>query len=88
MANERGLVERTENESTRLLGRLGFLVSEARVYVALLRQQALTGYELAKVTGIPRANVYPVLKKLEQRGAAARSFVIRLDWRRPNTGSC
>src|SRR5690606_28007811 len=29
-------------------------------------------YELAKVSGIPRPNIYPVLQKLEARGAAVR----------------
>jgi DNA-binding MarR family transcriptional regulator len=54
------------------LQQLGFTESEARVYVALVRRQPLTGYELAKASGVPRANVYRVLRKLEQRGAVTR----------------
>lgn len=46
----------------------------ARPYVALLQRSPLNGYELAKASGLPRANVYSILDKLEERGA-----VVRLD---------
>lgn len=59
---------------TALLQQLGFSEYEARAYLALLQRNPLNGYELAKVSGLPRANVYAVLQKLEERGA-----VIRLD---------
>lgn len=51
------------------LQRLGFSEYEARAYVALLRSSGLNGYEVAKHSGIPRANIYPVLDKLVGRGA-------------------
>jgi len=51
---------------------LGFSEYEARAYVTLLRRGALTGYQLAKASGVPRPNVYPVLDRLEQRGAVVR----------------
>lgn len=51
---------------------LGFGQYEAQAYVSLLRRNPLSGYELAKVSGIPRANVYTVLQKLEERGAVLR----------------
>lgn len=54
---------------TALLQELGFSEYEARAYVTLLRQNPLNGYELAKVSGIPRPNIYPVLQKLEERQA-------------------
>lgn len=57
-----------------LLQQLGFSEYEARAYLALLQQLPLNGYELAKVSGVPRANIYAVLQKLEERGA-----VVRLD---------
>jgi hypothetical protein len=38
----------------------------------LLQHNPVSGYELAKVSGIPRPNIYPVLQKLEERGAAVR----------------
>jgi hypothetical protein len=40
---------------------------EARAYVALARHGALNGYEVAKHSGIPRANVYAALERLERR---------------------
>ena len=46
---------------------LGFSLHEARVYVALLRQPSATGYELARTTGLPRANVYQTLATLVAR---------------------
>jgi predicted transcriptional regulator len=55
-----------------LLQRLGFGEYEAKAYVALLKRNPLNGYELAKASGLPRANVYAVLQKLEERGAVAR----------------
>ncbi len=56
------------------LQQLGFSEYEARAYIALLQRHPLNGYELAKLSGLPRANIYGVLQKLEDRGA-----VIRLD---------
>src|ERR1051325_3325949 len=57
---------------TALLLQLGFSDYEARAYLALLQRNPLNGYELAKVSGLPRANIYAVLQKLEERGAAVR----------------
>jgi DNA-binding MarR family transcriptional regulator len=59
---------------TALLLQLGFSEYEARAYLALLQRNPINGYELAKASGLPRANVYAVLQKLEDRGA-----VVRLD---------
>ena len=52
------------------LVRLGFSEYEAKAYVALLRKSPVTGYELAKLSGVPRSMVYEVLRKLTARGAA------------------
>jgi hypothetical protein len=49
---------------TALLQQLGFSEYEARAYLALLQRSPLNGYELAKVSGLPRAN--------EERGAVVR----------------
>lgn len=54
------------------LRRLGFSQYEARVYLALLKRHPLTGYEVAKVSRVPRPNVYSVLQRLEHRGAVLR----------------
>ncbi|HZC25389.1 MAG TPA: helix-turn-helix domain-containing protein, partial [Actinopolymorphaceae bacterium] len=50
------------------LVQVGFSSQEARVYVALLQQPSATGYEIAKVAGLQRANVYQVLAGLTERG--------------------
>lgn len=51
---------------------LGFTEYEARAYVTLLECGELSGYALAKQSGIPRANIYTVLEKLAERGAVQR----------------
>lgn len=51
---------------------LGFGQYEAQAYIALLAHNPVNGYELAKFSSIPRPNVYNVLQKLEERGAALR----------------
>lgn len=47
---------------------LGFSEYEARAYLALLQRSPLNGYELAKVSGLPREGLC-VLQKPEERGA-------------------
>ncbi len=51
------------------LRELGFTDYEARAYAALATKQPATAYEIAKVAGLPRANVYAALRNLETRGA-------------------
>lgn len=43
---------------------------EAIIYLCLLRNSELTGYEVAKLTGISRSNVYNGLAALVEHGAA------------------
>jgi predicted transcriptional regulator len=62
------------DDLTELLQPLGFSDYEARAYLTLLQQSPLNGYELAKLSGVPRANVYAVLDRLTTRGA-----IVRLD---------
>ncbi len=52
------------------LVKLGFSEYEAKAYVALLRESPATGYQLAKLSGVPRSMIYEVLGKLTARGAA------------------
>jgi sugar-specific transcriptional regulator TrmB len=52
-----------------LLQQLGFSEYEARAYISLIENHPVNGYALAKTSGIPRANIYSVLQKLEGRGA-------------------
>jgi sugar-specific transcriptional regulator TrmB len=49
---------------------LGFSEYEAKAYVALLRESPVTGYQLSKISGVPRSMIYEVLGKLTARGAA------------------
>lgn len=59
--------------TTESLQQLGFTAYEARAYAALIDEDGLNGYELAKKSGIPRANIYAVAEKLVERGAILRS---------------
>jgi HTH-type transcriptional regulator, sugar sensing transcriptional regulator len=60
------------SDAAELLQQLGFGDYEARAYIALLQHNPLNGYELAKASGIPRANIYGVLQRLEERQAVIR----------------
>jgi len=60
------------NEQIGQLRELGFGEYEARAYLALLQTSPMNGYEVAKASGLPRANVYGVLQRLEDRGAVVR----------------
>ena len=62
----------TSADAAALLQSLGFTDYEARAYVALLGAADLNGYEVAKASGIPRANIYPILERLVERHAARR----------------
>lgn len=52
---------------------IGFTEYEARVYLALLRENPATGYQLGKKAGVPRSMVYEALGRLEVRGAVLKS---------------
>jgi HTH-type transcriptional regulator, sugar sensing transcriptional regulator len=51
------------------LQQLGFSEYETKAYIALLQQHPLNGYAIAKASGVPRANIYGVMQKLESHGA-------------------
>lgn len=50
------------------LQKLGFSPTETTVYVTLCEHGSLTGYEVAKLTGISRSNVYAALYNLQEKG--------------------
>lgn len=52
------------------LMRTGLTRHESELYIALSREGELTGYEAAKITGIPRANAYQALSGLVDKGGA------------------
>ena len=51
-----------------VLGDLGFTEYEAKVYLALVRESPLTGYAVARASGVPRSKVYEVLGGMSGRG--------------------
>jgi sugar-specific transcriptional regulator TrmB len=52
--------------------KIGFTQHEAETYLALCKEGEMTGYETAKLTGIPRSNVYLALSGLVEKGGAYR----------------
>jgi sugar-specific transcriptional regulator TrmB len=52
------------------LEQLGFSTYEARVYLGLLKQNPITGYQLSKLTGVPRSRIYETLERLTAKGYA------------------
>lgn len=56
-----------------LLKTVGLSEYEAKAYTALLAQgEPMNGYEVAKLSGVPRSTIYEVLAKLVARGAAVQ----------------
>ncbi len=53
------------------LQELGFSAYEAKAYLALLRKNPSTGYELSRISGIPSAKIYETIDRLQSRGALA-----------------
>jgi sugar-specific transcriptional regulator TrmB len=49
---------------------LGFSAYEAGAYLALLREKTATGYQISRVSGIPRSRVYETLERLVAKGYA------------------
>jgi sugar-specific transcriptional regulator TrmB len=59
------------NQLINSLGRLGMSGYEAKAYLSLVTaSRPLNGYEVAKLSGVPRSTVYETLGKLVARGAA------------------
>jgi len=52
---------------------LGFTEYEAKVYLALLKDSPVSGYQISKNAGIPRSMVYEALGRLSTRGAIMKS---------------
>lgn len=60
-------------EETALIDKLmlfGLTRQEASIYICLASNRELSGYEVAKITGISRSNVYNALASLVEEGAA------------------
>jgi HTH-type transcriptional regulator, sugar sensing transcriptional regulator len=50
------------------LKNLNFTEYEAKAYLTLLQESPLTGYAVAKHSGVPRSKIYEVLESLAMRG--------------------
>ncbi|GGA15435.1 TrmB family transcriptional regulator [Psychrobacillus lasiicapitis] len=50
------------------LKNLNFTEYEAKAYLTLLQESPLTGYAVAKHSGVPRSKIYEVLESLTMRG--------------------
>lgn len=59
-----------EAKIVELLLHFGLTRQEAKIYILLLREGPLSGYEAAKRTGISRSNAYGALAALVEKGAA------------------
>jgi hypothetical protein len=65
----------TISQAVEHLQAVGFGEYEARAYATLVRDGPLTGYQLAKNSGIPRPNIYAIVDRLEKRSAVTRVAV-------------
>ena len=61
----------------------GFTEYEARIYLALLSEHPVTGYQISKSSGVPRSMVYEALGRLHKRGAVLKSEEHRATLYRP-----
>ena len=50
------------------LNQMGFTNYEAKAYLALVKNNPATGYEISNVAHVPRSVIYSTLRKLESRG--------------------
>ena len=57
-------------DNTELLTRFNLTRHEATIYLTLLADGDLNGYEVSKITGISRSNAYASLASLVEKGAA------------------
>ncbi|EPZ54575.1 sugar-specific transcriptional regulator TrmB family protein [[Clostridium] sordellii ATCC 9714] len=51
-----------------LLNKIGLTDSEAKVYLALVQNGSLSGYEASKMSLVPRSKIYNVLESLVSKG--------------------
>lgn len=57
-----------EDNILEVLKNLNFTEYEAKAYLTLLEESPLTGYAVAKNSGVPRSKIYEVLDSLAMRG--------------------
>ena len=59
--------DETEDELIKLLNTFGLTGNESRIYLALLKTNPATGYEISQMTNVPRSAIYHVLQRLESQ---------------------
>lgn len=60
-----------------LLKNFNFTESESKIYIALLQNGPRSGYEVSKISGVPRSKVYNILELLIQKGAVVVTHIER-----------
>lgn len=64
--------DKTTRDACEALQATDFSEYEARCYCALVTNSPANGYQIAKLSGVPRAKVYESLERLVARGAAVQ----------------
>lgn len=55
-------------EKINLLNKIGLTDSEAKVYLTLVKEGSISGYEASKLSGVPRSKIYITLESLVRKG--------------------
>ena len=61
------------NENYKFLLEIGFTLNEAKVYLTLLQNRYLNGYEISKLSNVSRSLVYNVIDRLVAKGFVLKS---------------
>ena len=62
-----------ENDNYKFLLEIGFTLNEAKVYLTLLQNRYLNGYEISKLSKVSRPLVYNVIDRLVAKGFVLKS---------------
>lgn len=62
-----------DNENYKFLLGIGFTLNEAKVYLTLLQNRYLNGYETSKLSNVSRSLVYDVIDRLVAKGFVLKS---------------
>ena len=62
-----------ENENYKFLLEIGFTLNESKVYLTLLQNRYLNGYEISKLSNVSRSLVYNVIDRLVAKGFVLKS---------------
>ena len=62
-----------ENDNYKFLLEIGFTLNEAKVYLTLLQNRYLNGYEISKLSNVSRSLVYNVIDRLVAKGFVLKS---------------